>query len=165
MLPSVDLTFCRLFLLSPVLAMQSHVASKYAVGLYGNTMTSNPRGLDVATQVLRAVTPAVRKNIVDRGVEFQDKFGALCKKHPKILSKVVAAAAAQLSVQLILTHIRKLLVDLPCSYPSIFGLAPGDWIWLVASRAFAAVCPHVRWQPGWYQELPRCLPPCRHRCH
>jgi len=78
-----------------VLALQEHIATKYAVGLYGNTMTTNPRALDVATEVLRAITPEVRANIVDRGVEFQAKFGALCQKHPTILKKVTGSGLLQ----------------------------------------------------------------------
>jgi acetylornithine/succinyldiaminopimelate/putrescine aminotransferase len=78
-----------------VLAMQEHVASKYAVGLYGNTMTTNPRGLDVATEVLRAITPEVRRNIIERGVEFQHKFGELVKKHPSILTRVTGSGLLQ----------------------------------------------------------------------
>lgn len=82
-------------LLPLVLAMQEHIASKYAVGLYGNTMTTNPRALDVATDVLRRCTPLVRQNIIDRGVEFQSKFGSLCKKHPKILKRVTGSGLLQ----------------------------------------------------------------------
>lgn len=78
-----------------ILALQEHIASKYVVGLYGNTMTGNPRALDVAADVLRACTPAVRRNIVDRGVEFQAKFTALCKKHPGVLTRVTGSGLLQ----------------------------------------------------------------------
>ena len=53
-----------------ILALQKHVADQYVTGLYGNTMTTNPRALDVATATLNAVTPAVRANIAERGEEF-----------------------------------------------------------------------------------------------
>lgn len=78
-----------------VLALQEHVAKKYVVGLYGNTMTTNPRALDIARDVLVNVTPAVRANILERGVEFQKVFRALVAKHPKVLSKVTGSGMIQ----------------------------------------------------------------------
>lgn len=53
-----------------VVAMTKNYASFYNVGLYGNTMTSNPRAMSVACSVLEALTPAVRENIKKRGKEF-----------------------------------------------------------------------------------------------
>jgi hypothetical protein len=44
-----------------VLALQEHIASRYVVGTYGNTMTTNPRALDVAHSVLTNVTPDIRR--------------------------------------------------------------------------------------------------------
>lgn len=60
-----------------VLAMNRHASELYRKGVYGNTMTSNPRALDVATTVLQQITPEVRENIVARGREFLEKFGRL----------------------------------------------------------------------------------------
>ena len=60
-----------------VLAMNERAAGLYRKGVYGNTMTANPRALDVGTTVLRMVTPELRRNIVQRGQEFLDKFGRL----------------------------------------------------------------------------------------
>ncbi|MEM7055240.1 MAG: aminotransferase class III-fold pyridoxal phosphate-dependent enzyme, partial [Pseudomonadota bacterium] len=60
-----------------VLAMNAHASSLYRKGVYGNTMTANPRALDVATTVLNMITPELRKNIVERGQEFVDKFSRL----------------------------------------------------------------------------------------
>lgn len=53
-----------------VVAMTEKFASYYHVGLYGNTMTSNPRALAIACRVLKGLTPALRQNIQDRGREF-----------------------------------------------------------------------------------------------
>ena len=75
--------------------MQKHIADKYVVGLYGNTMTTNPRALDIARDVLTHVTPAVRANILARGTEFQQVFGALVKKHPHLLTKVTGSGMIQ----------------------------------------------------------------------
>ena len=50
-----------------VLAVTEAAAAIYKRGLYGNTMTANPRALDVACAVLAQVTPDLRANIQERG--------------------------------------------------------------------------------------------------
>jgi len=50
-----------------VLALSEQVAAIYRTGLYGNTMTTNPRGLDVAMAVLASLTPQLRENIRRQG--------------------------------------------------------------------------------------------------
>ncbi len=60
-----------------VLAMSERAANLYRTGVYGNTMTTNPRALDVACTVMQAITPAIKENIVTRGKEFLDKLSAL----------------------------------------------------------------------------------------
>ena len=57
-----------------VLAMTDHAAGLYRKGVYGNTMTTNPRALDVGTAVLDSITPELRRNIVERGREFVEKL-------------------------------------------------------------------------------------------
>jgi len=63
-----------------VLAMTERAADLYRTGIYGNTMTSNPRALDVACAVLEQLTPAVRDNIVNRGDELLDKLSAVARE-------------------------------------------------------------------------------------
>jgi acetylornithine/succinyldiaminopimelate/putrescine aminotransferase len=60
-----------------VLAVTEMAAKLYRAGVYGNTMTSNPRALDVGTATLKAITPEMRRNVRDRGREFYDKLAAL----------------------------------------------------------------------------------------
>lgn len=60
-----------------VLAVNERTAALYRKGIYGNTMTTNPRAMDVAVCVLESLTPALRANIRARGQEFLDKFEAL----------------------------------------------------------------------------------------
>jgi len=60
-----------------VLAMNDRAASLYRKGIYGNTMTANPRAMDVGTAVLDSITDELRRNIRDRGEECLDKFKAL----------------------------------------------------------------------------------------
>jgi acetylornithine/succinyldiaminopimelate/putrescine aminotransferase len=57
-----------------VLAMNDFAADLYKVGIYGNTMTANPRALEVACTVLDKVTPALRVNIREKGLEFVEKL-------------------------------------------------------------------------------------------
>ena len=52
-----------------VLAVTESTAAIYKRGLYGNTMTANPRALDVACAVLGAITPELRHNIQQRGTQ------------------------------------------------------------------------------------------------
>src|SRR5690606_25950593 len=54
----------------------------------GNTMTTNPRAMDVACAVLDSLTPAIRANIVVRGKEFVAKLEALQRELPTLLTKV-----------------------------------------------------------------------------
>lgn len=50
-----------------VLGLTERAAAIYRRGSYGNTMTANPRALDVACAVLSMVTPAVRTAIQETG--------------------------------------------------------------------------------------------------
>lgn len=72
-----------------VVALGEEAASIYVQGLYGNTMTTNPRGLQVACAVLEAVTPEVRRNIRERGQEFLDRFQAIAREFPEGVTQVV----------------------------------------------------------------------------
>lgn len=71
-----------------VLALNEHAASLYVKGIYGNTMTTNPRALEVACAVLQEVTPALRQNIRDRGVELVDKLKGLQSEFPEMITLV-----------------------------------------------------------------------------
>jgi len=71
-----------------VLAVNEYAASLYRKGIYGNTMTTNPRAMDVACSVLAALTPTLRANIRDRGAEFVAKLEALMREIPGTLTAV-----------------------------------------------------------------------------
>jgi acetylornithine/succinyldiaminopimelate/putrescine aminotransferase len=60
-----------------VLALTERAAALYRKGAYGNTMTSNPKALDVGCAVLDGITPELRRNIVERGAEVVAKFEAV----------------------------------------------------------------------------------------
>ena len=71
-----------------ILALGAYASDLYITGLYGNTMTSNPRALGVASAVLKQITPSLRKNIVDKGQEFLSKLDQLKSKYPNIILKI-----------------------------------------------------------------------------
>lgn len=60
-----------------VLAVSARAEGLYRKGVYGNTMTTNPRAMDVAVAVLAELSPAIRANIRERGAEFLTKLNAL----------------------------------------------------------------------------------------
>jgi acetylornithine/succinyldiaminopimelate/putrescine aminotransferase len=60
-----------------VLAMTAETAAIYRKGIYGNTMTANPRAMDVAVAVLENLTPELRRNISERGAEMVTRLKAL----------------------------------------------------------------------------------------
>ena len=68
-----------------ILALDDKAAALYETGLYGNTMTTNPRALDVACEVLDSVTPELRQNIRERGQEIVQKFKTLQKEFPEAI--------------------------------------------------------------------------------
>ena len=71
-----------------VLAVNERAAALYKTGIYGNTMTGNPRALDAACAVLGAITPALRANMRARGAEFVEKLQKLQKELPGFITKV-----------------------------------------------------------------------------
>lgn len=57
-----------------VLALTEATATLYRKGIYGNTMSTNPRALDVACAVMGMVDDKMRENIRARGKELQEKL-------------------------------------------------------------------------------------------
>jgi 4-aminobutyrate aminotransferase-like enzyme len=71
-----------------VLAVNERAADLYRKGVYGNTMTSNPRALDVACTVLELLTPQLRENIRMRGKEAIEKLEKLKADLGGLITKV-----------------------------------------------------------------------------
>jgi acetylornithine/succinyldiaminopimelate/putrescine aminotransferase len=71
-----------------VLGLNERAAELYVVGIYGNTMTTNPRALETAVAVLETITPELRQNIRERGIEFVEKLNALSEELPGTITKV-----------------------------------------------------------------------------
>jgi acetylornithine/succinyldiaminopimelate/putrescine aminotransferase len=71
-----------------VLAMSGRAATLYRHGVYGNTMTSNPRALDVAVTVLQSITPAIRENIRASGQRLVERFRKLAGELGDAITRV-----------------------------------------------------------------------------
>ena len=71
-----------------VLAVTAQTANLYRKGVYGNTMTANPRALDVACATLGMLTPQVRANIRERGAQAISKLEALKEQSGGLITKV-----------------------------------------------------------------------------
>ncbi len=65
-----------------VVGLSERAAQTYVVGVYGNTMTTNPRALETAIAVLGRITPELRANIRERGAEFKSKLSQLMEEYP-----------------------------------------------------------------------------------
>lgn len=63
-----------------VVALGARAAKVFKRGTYGNTMTANPRGLDVATAVLDGMTPELRRNIAAKGWRFLAELGEMARE-------------------------------------------------------------------------------------
>lgn len=71
-----------------VLAVNERAAGLYRKGTYGNTMTANPRAMDIAATVLGQLTPELRNNIRERGREFITRLEALKAELGGLITKV-----------------------------------------------------------------------------
>ena len=71
-----------------VVGLSERAAEQYVVGIYGNTMTTNPRALETAISVLDRITPELRNNIKERGSEFVSKLEKLAKEYPDAIMSV-----------------------------------------------------------------------------
>jgi len=71
-----------------VLAVSERAAGLYRKGVYGNTMTTNPRALDVACAVLAQLTPELRANIRERGKQAISMLEGLKSELGGLITKV-----------------------------------------------------------------------------
>ncbi|TKR31090.1 aminotransferase class III-fold pyridoxal phosphate-dependent enzyme [Luteimonas gilva] len=71
-----------------VLAVTERAANLYRSGVYGNTMTANPRALDIGCAVLEMLTPELRDNIRIRGKEAVEKLEKLKSELGGLITKV-----------------------------------------------------------------------------
>ena len=72
-----------------VVALTDEVAAEYVTGLYGNTMTGNPRAMETACAVMDAITEPIRRNIRERGRDFLHALEAVSDEFPGAIDRVV----------------------------------------------------------------------------
>lgn len=63
-------------------AMTARAEESFRHGVYGNTMTCNPRACRVTASVLNQMTDEIRANIVNMGLLAKQKYEALRKEEP-----------------------------------------------------------------------------------
>lgn len=71
-----------------ILAVNERAAGLYRKGIYGNTMTGNPRAMDIASTVLGSLTDDLRANIRNKGLEFVEKLNKLKDELGGLITKV-----------------------------------------------------------------------------
>lgn len=71
-----------------VVALSSRSAEWYRHGVYGNTMTGNPRACKVASAALKLLTPTIRANIRDMGKYVIQKYTELMAELPEAVIRV-----------------------------------------------------------------------------
>jgi len=71
-----------------VLGANERAAALYVKGVYGNSMTTNPRALEVACEVLDRVTPALRSNVRTAGKKFLAQLNGLATEFPGMFVEV-----------------------------------------------------------------------------
>ncbi len=71
-----------------VLGLSEIAATVYRHGVYGNTMTTNPRGLDAASAVLGQFTSELRDNIRKRGSELKVRLKDLAQELDGAITRV-----------------------------------------------------------------------------
>lgn len=71
-----------------VLGLSERAATLYVRGVYGNTMTTNPRALEVGAAVLESMDTATRDNIRARGAELVGRLLELRREFPDVITRV-----------------------------------------------------------------------------
>ena len=71
-----------------VLAVTEKIAKKFKTGIYGNTMTGNPKALEIGYETLKRLDNKITKNIQRKGIIFKNMLQELEKKYPEIVTHV-----------------------------------------------------------------------------
>ena len=68
-----------------VLALSERAANVFQPGMYGNTMTTNPRALEVAVEVLDAIDADMQRNVREQGEHILRRLEDLRAKYPDLV--------------------------------------------------------------------------------
>lgn len=74
-----------------IVGLHKRMVGVYPFGVYGNTMTSNPRAMKVGSAVLRTIGPEIRANIVQRGEEFKAMLHRVADYYPEAAENVTGS--------------------------------------------------------------------------
>ena len=70
------------------IAVTNDIVDRYKTGIYGNTMTGNPKALEIGIETLKRVTPELSENIRDKGAKFINMLNNVKKHYPFIATHV-----------------------------------------------------------------------------
>ena len=71
-----------------VLAVTENISNKFKTGIYGNTMTGNPKALEIGIQTLSRLTPQLTDYIQESGIRFKNMLVDVKNKYPDIAINV-----------------------------------------------------------------------------
>ena len=71
-----------------VIAVNNKIANTFKTGIYGNTMTGNPKALEIGIETLNRLTPELIKHIQIQGVKFKLMLESIKKNYPFIAISV-----------------------------------------------------------------------------
>ena len=71
-----------------VIAVNEKIADRFKTGIYGNTMTGNPKALEIGIATLNQITPELIKHIQIQGVKFKLMLESVKKNFPFIAISV-----------------------------------------------------------------------------
>jgi len=74
-----------------VLAMKQDIYHTFKTGLYGNTMTGNPKALEVGYETLKRLDNDVVMNIQNKGERFKTMLQEIQEKYPHIATHVTGS--------------------------------------------------------------------------
>lgn len=74
-----------------VLAMRAPIAERFPPGLYGNTMTGNPKALEIGCETLARVDSELTANIRERGEDFKRMLEEVADTFPKVATHVTGS--------------------------------------------------------------------------
>lgn len=71
-----------------VLAVNEKINNNFKTGIYGNTMTGNPKAMEIGIETLKRITPQLTCYIQEMGLEFKNMLYNITSQYPKIATNV-----------------------------------------------------------------------------
>lgn len=71
-----------------IVATTEAFAQSFPTNLYGNTMTGNPKALDIGYETLKRMDSSVIRNIQEKGVRFKQMLSQLHEEYPQLVTHV-----------------------------------------------------------------------------